>query len=90
MLPMLFWIRVKNRDTSFKFFLPLILLYLLMIIPIVLCAIGYTFMLLAPQSSRQARVYMMFVLKSPRLISAAKGTEIIVHSNDTDIKMFVK
>jgi len=87
---MIFWIKVRSTDASFWFFIPLILLYLLLIIPMILCGIAYLFMLLAPEETKQARTYMMFVFKSPWLISAAKGTEITVHSNDADVKMFIK
>ncbi|MBI9106250.1 MAG: hypothetical protein JEZ04_05845 [Spirochaetales bacterium] len=87
---MLLRIKVKNKDASFGLFFPLILLYLLLLVAIILCGIAYAFMMLAPQKSKQARTWMMFVFKSPRLISAARGMEIMVHSNDSDVKMFVK
>ena len=90
MLPMLLRIRIRNEETSFGFFLPLILLYIILLPVMLICAIVYGFMLLAPQQTKEVRGYMIFVLKAPQLITAARGTEILVHSNDSDVKMYIK
>lgn len=90
MLPMLLRVRVRNSDTRFGFFFPMLLLYILLLPVIIITAVVYTFMLTVPHRTKQARSYMKFVLHSPQLLSAARGIEIDVSSDDSDIKMYLK
>jgi len=90
MLPMLFRIRVRSRDASFGFSLPMLLIYILFIPIAIITAIAYGFMLLAPKKTKQARGYMKIIFFMPKLLSAARGTEIEVHSDNSDVKTFLK
>lgn len=90
MVPMIFWIRIKSPETSFRLFIPLILVYLLLLIPYVICVLVYAFLSIAPESTSTARGYLIIAVRSPAILIAMKGIEIKVHSNDSDISMYVK
>lgn len=90
MIPMILRLKVRSDDTSFGFYFPLLLLYILALPIFIIAAIVYAFMMLAPYRTKEARGYMMFLFKSPQLLTAAKGMEIEVHSKDADVIMFLK
>ena len=90
MIPMLLRLKVKSKDASFGFYLPLLLLYILLVPVFTVTAVVYAFMLLSPEQTKEARGYMKFLFFMPALLNAAKGMEIEVHSNDADIVMFLK
>jgi hypothetical protein len=90
MLPMLFWVRVHDDKHSFAFFIPLILVYLLLLPVYVLAVLAYTFMGLMGDEARTARGYMLAIFSLPSLFAAARGTEIEIHSDSSDVTLYVK
>ena len=90
MLPMLLRLRVRSKEASFGFFLPMILIYILLLPIVIICLVAYGFMLLSPSQTLQARGYLKILFHAPKLLAAARGTEIEVHSDDADVKMFLK
>jgi len=90
MLPMLFWVKVHDEEHSFAFFIPLILVYLLLLPLFVLAALAYAAMCLNWDHTKNARGYMMLVFSLPSLIAAARGTEVEIHSDTSDVSLYVK
>lgn len=90
MIPMIFRLKVKSDDASFGLYFPLLLFYILAVPLFIIAAVVYILMMLAPARTRESRRGMMFLFKSPRLLTAAKGMEIEVHSKDADVIMFLK
>ncbi|PKL28866.1 MAG: hypothetical protein CVV46_04290 [Spirochaetae bacterium HGW-Spirochaetae-2] len=90
MLPMLFWIRVHDDEHSFAFFIPLILVYLVLAPVYVLAALVYAVMCLLGDETKNARGYVFMLLSLPSLFAAARGTEIDIHSDTSDVTLYVK
>ncbi len=90
MIPMLLWISVKSDKSSFKLFLPLILVYLLLFTAQVLSLVLYMVLLTSPRRTVLARSYLMIIVRLPMLLTAAKGVDVSVHSNDSNIQFFIK
>ena len=90
MLPMILRIRVKSEDASFGFYLPLLLLYILLLPIYAITATVYGFMLLAEEQTKEARGYMKLLFHLPKLLNAARGTEVDVHSDDADVILFIR
>ncbi|MDC7125756.1 MAG: hypothetical protein PQJ46_09320 [Spirochaetales bacterium] len=90
MIPMLLRVRIKNEETNFGFYLPLLLVYILLLPAYIIVAIIYAIMIAAGEKAKEARSYMKIAFYSPALLAAAKGTEIEVHSDDSDVIMFIK
>ncbi|GEM_PF-885019 len=90
MLPMMFWVKIHNEEHSFAFFIPLILVYLLLLPLFVLAALAYAVMCLAWDNTKEARGYMMLFFSLPSLLAAARGTEIEVRSDTSDVSLYVK
>ena len=90
MLPMLFWIRVHDDEHSFAFFIPLILVYLLLLPVFVLAALAYAVLGLIADDTSKARGYILAIFSLPSLFAAARGTEIDIHSDTSDVTLYVK
>lgn len=90
MLPMLLRIRVKSEEANFGFFLPLIIFYILALPLYVVVALVYLIMLMAGDGAREVRNYTKIAFYVPSLLKAAKGMEIEVHSDDSDVVLFIK
>ncbi len=90
MLPMILRIRIKNADTNFGLFLPMILIYILLLPVFAAVLIVLVLMLAAPGMSEKAWNFLKILFHLPALLSAARGMEVKVHSNDADVIMFVK
>ena len=87
---MLLRLKVRSNDASFGLFIPMLLIYILLIPVALICLIVYGFMLLSPAKSKEARGYLRIFFNLPKLLSAARGIEVDVHSDDADVKMFLK
>lgn len=90
MIPMLLRVSVRSDKSSFKLFLPLILIYLLLFIAQLLSLISYMVLLAIPKRTVTARSYLMIIVRLPVLLTAAKGIAVSVHSNDSDIQFSIK
>lgn len=90
MVPMLLRLKVKSDETSFGLWLPLLLVYILLVPAFVICSIVYAFMMLSPEGTKEARGFIKILFYLPVLLNAARGTEIEVHSNDADVIMYLK
>jgi hypothetical protein len=90
MVPMLFWLKVRNDSHSFSICVPLLLVYILLLPLMALGAIAYAMMLLLPQQARQAREWMALLVSLPSLLTASKGTEVRVQSDDADVTLLIK
>ncbi|MDD3904344.1 MAG: hypothetical protein PHO09_11755, partial [Sphaerochaeta sp.] len=82
MLPMLLRVKIHDENKSFKFCLPLGLVYLLLAPFLVLGAIAYMVLLVIPGTERQARSYLPLIKALPSLLSASIGTEVEVQSKE--------
>lgn len=86
MLPMIMRIRIRDgQGKGFGIWFPLVVLYVLLIPVYVILAIAYALMLVMPSNTSEARSGMLIVFYAPLLLGAARGTEIKVHSNESDI-----
>lgn len=85
MLPMLIRIKVRDEARSFGFFLPMLLVYILLLPILVLGAIAFLILLAIPQTARQAQEYLALACALPSLLSASVGTEVVVKSDTTDV-----
>jgi len=89
-LPMLLRVKVRDEKSSFGFFIPLIIVYMLFVPIIILGGVAYAILLIIPETTKQARSYLQLIMSLPSLLSASIGTEIEIHSDDKDISMYVK
>ena len=85
MLPMLVRVKMQDETRSFGFYLPMVLVYLLMIPVVILGAIVFAILLMIPEISERARSYLRLILALPGLLSACIGTEVVIQSETTDI-----
>ncbi len=85
-------VRVKIRDEkkSFGLYLPLGLMYLLLVPILVLGAIALLVLLALPKTAGKAQSYLQLILAMPSLLSASIGTEIAVQSNEKDIVICIR
>ena len=90
MLPMLLRVKIKSPDANFGLFLPLPIVYLLLLPAFAICGAVYAVLLAAGEQGREARQYLKLVFMAPRLLAAATGTEVIVRSDDTDVTIYIK
>ncbi len=89
MLPMLVRVKMQDETRSFGFYLPMVLIYLLLIPVVILGAIVFAILLVIPEISQQARSYLRLVLALPALLSACIGTEIAIQSDTKDIVIHI-
>ena len=90
MLPMIVRIKITGETNSFGFFIPMIFVYLLLLPAYLICAIVYACMCLAPDATVTARAYLNIVLRSPLIFAAARGTEVAVQSNDSNVLLYIQ
>lgn len=89
MLPMLLRVKIHDQKTTFGFYLPLGLIYLLFLPILTLGAIVFIVLLAIPKTATQARSYLQLILALPSLFSASIGTEIEVQSNEKNILVYI-
>ena len=89
MLPMLLRIRVKSDDGNINLFIPLLLVYILLLPAFIIVSVVYALMLISP-ATEEARRYIKLLFHTPGLLAAAKGTEIDVKSDDGDVRLYIK
>ena len=85
MLPMLLRVKIRDDARSFGFYLPMVLIYLLLLPVVLLGAIAVAILLAIPETSKQARSYLRLLLALPSLLSASIGTEVDIQSDTKDI-----
>jgi len=89
MLPMLLVIRVRDDEHRFRLFIPLILVYLLLLPLAVLTAAVWLLLWLFPGTG-EVRKWMGTALYLPRLLSAARGMEIDVRDRKSDVRFYIR
>lgn len=87
-IPMLISVKVRSPQANFRLYVPILLLYILLSVPYLLLAIAF-FIMLAVARDEQATGYLRICFLLPSLIRAAAGTDIEVHSNDSDITITI-
>lgn len=87
-IPMLIRIKVRAPEAHFRLFFPILLLYLLLALPYLLLSIAYCIMRVVARDE-QVTGYLKICFLLPSLINAAAGTDIEVHSNDSDITITI-
>lgn len=87
MLPMLIRIRIKDREhgKSLALFFPMIIIYLLLIVVYLLLALVYAVLLVVPGKTSEARAAIGLSFSLPNLLIAARGTEVTIHSDGSDV-----
>ncbi|MGE4585609.1 MAG: hypothetical protein AB7C91_13245 [Sphaerochaeta sp.] len=86
-LPVLIHIKVHDPSHTFGLYLPMVLIYLLLLPFVILGAIVLVILLAIPETAKQARNYLVLAGALPSLLSSSIGTEIEVHSNTKDIQL---
>ncbi|MBN2861420.1 MAG: hypothetical protein JXK93_14225 [Sphaerochaetaceae bacterium] len=89
-LPMIFWIRFRDDQHSFKLWIPLILLYILLLPLALVVLFALPFLYLARNSSPEVMLVLRFILSLPALFGAMTGTEIDIQSEKTEISMYIR
>ncbi|MGH0052907.1 MAG: hypothetical protein ACQ5SW_05925 [Sphaerochaetaceae bacterium] len=89
MLPMLLHLKVHGGTTSFGFYIPLGLVYLLLVPILILGAVAILVLLMIPETSKLTRSYLPLIRALPTLLSASIGTEIEVKSDKKDILIHI-
>ncbi len=89
-LPMIFWIRFRDERHSFRLWIPLILVYMLLLPVILLVLIAVPFLYLARNSSGEVRMVLHLIVSLPTLIGAMTGTEIDIHHENSEISMYIR
>jgi predicted CDP-diglyceride synthetase/phosphatidate cytidylyltransferase len=88
MLPMMLWVNIADaKKSSCRFFLPLIIIYVLMIPVYIIAFAAYLIMLAAPGATVSARAALMVLFRLPMLLCAAKGTQIHVDAEDSHVHL---
>lgn len=88
MLPQLLIMRISDSRKHFRLFIPLVLLYLLVLPLFILIAVIYGLLFLLP-GTKEARSWMKIVFYSPKILAAARGMEIDVRSHDSDVRFLI-
>jgi len=85
---LIFKIRDEGKGVSLYILLPII--YLLFLPLIVLGAVVFAFMVAFGVNTRTKKSVLAVIVHLPQLLAASWGTEIIVNSEKSDIKILVK
>ncbi len=88
-VPMILWMKFRDENHSFRIWLPLILVYILLLPLVALGLIALPFLYLAKENP-QARAVMRLLLYLPQLVRSMNGTEIDIHSDDSDITLSIR
>ncbi len=88
-IPMILWMRFRDEKHSFRIWFPLILLYILLLPVILLVLLAVPFLYLA-RDNAQARSVLRIILYLPQLVRTMNGTEIDIHSDDSDIAIYIR
>ena len=89
-LPMIFWIRFRDEHRSFRLWIPLFLLYILLLPVVLLVLLALPFLYLARNSSPQVMLVLRLILSLPALFVAMTGTEIDIQSEKTEMSMYIR
>jgi len=89
MLPMLLIIRIRDEGHRFRLFIPLILVYLLLLPLAVLATAVWLILRMIPGTGEAGR-WMGMALYLPRLLSAARGMEIDVRDRKSDVRFYIR
>jgi hypothetical protein len=88
MIPMLVHGHIMTKkNTTRRFFFPLILLYLLLLPLYVLVAILFLFLAMIGPATLVARNCMKLFLELPVVFCSMEGTQILIDNEQTDIKL---
>ncbi len=90
MFPMLLWVRIHDENHNIRFFIPFLLILILLLPLFIIACIILPFLYLAPSKTLPAKAALLIVLNIPKLLQSSRGLEIVTHSNDSDITIFIK
>ena len=88
--PVLIIVKIRDEGKKFSLYLFLPLIFLLLL-PLFLIGIVIYALMTAFRVDREARkTALALIVYLPRLVSASWGTEIDIHSEKSDVTVFVK
>jgi hypothetical protein len=90
MIPMVLRFKIRSPEASFGFLIPLVLVYLLFIPVLALGVCVYVILLISPKQTAEVRAFFMMLFALPGLLTACKGTEIDIHSDDSDVTLYIR
>lgn len=90
MLPMLLRLKIRDENTSFGLFIPLIIIYILLLPAYIICGIVYALIAASGNAASNAGIYMKIVFRLPQILAAARGTEIIAHSDKSNVTLYLR
>ena len=90
MFPLLLWVRINDANHHIRFFIPFLFVLLLLLPVFIIACIILPFLYLIPSKTLPARAVLRILLNIPKLLQSSRGLEIVTHSNDSDITIFIK
>ena len=84
MLPWLILIHIRDDEHNFRLFIPLILVFIILL-PLIVLALAVLILLTFIPGAAEARRWMQLAFYSPKILAAARGMEVKIRSNDADV-----
>ena len=85
MIPMILHLKGRGGRIPINLYIPLIVVYLLLLPFVVILGVGVILLLLIPATEEKTRSYLPLLKALPALFVASGGTEIAVQSSEKEL-----